>query len=58
MYSQEELLFSVSVAVYVATSLAIAAVRWGHKCQPYAQHADYYYPAWKALVFCMSSKLA
>ena len=57
MYSQEELLFSVSVAVYVATSLAIAAVRWGHKCQPYAQHADYYYPAWKALVFCMSSNI-
>ena len=55
MYSGEELLFCVSVAVYVAISLAIAAIRWGHKCQPYARHADYYYPAWKALVFCFTS---
>ena len=57
MYSQQELLFSVSMAVYVATSLAIAAIRWGHKCQPYSRHADYYYPARKALVFCMSSNI-
>ena len=57
MYSQQELFFSVAVAVYVATSLAIAAIRWGHKCQPYARHADYYYPAWKSLVFCMSSNI-
>lgn len=55
MYSGEELFFCVSVAVYVAISLAIAAIRWGHKCQPYARHADYYYPAWKALVFCFTS---
>lgn len=55
MYSGEELFFCVSVAVYVAISLAIAAIRWGHKCQPYARHADYYYPAWKTLVYCFSS---
>ena len=57
MYSGEELFFSVSVAVYVAVSLAIAAIRWGHKCQPYARHADYYYPAWKTLVFCFASDI-
>lgn len=57
MYSFQEMLFSVAVAVYVATSLAIAAVRWGHKCKPYDRHADYYYPAWKALVSCMLSNI-
>lgn len=29
MYSGEELFFCVSIAVYVAISLAIAAIRWG-----------------------------
>ena len=57
MFSGEELFFSVSVAVYVAISIAIAAIRWGHKCQPYACHADYYYPAWKTLVFCFGSDI-
>jgi len=57
MYSGEELFFCISVAVYVAISLAIAAIRWGHKCQPYARHADYYYPAWKTLVFCFASDI-
>ena len=57
MYSGEELFFSVSVAVYVAISLAIAAIRWGHKCQPYARHADYYYPAWKTLVTSHLTKI-
>ena len=57
MYSGEELFFCVSVAVYVAISLAIAAIRGGHKCQPYARHADYYYPAWKTLVCCFSSDI-
>lgn len=57
IYSGQELLFSVSVAVYVAISLAIAAIRWGHKCQPYARHADYYYPAWKTFVFCFASDI-
>ena len=57
MYSGEELFFCVSVAVYVAISLAIAAIRWGHKCQPYARHADYYYPAWKTFVFCFASDI-
>jgi AraC-like DNA-binding protein len=57
MYSSQEMLFSASVAVYIAVSLVVAAIRWGHKCQPYARHADYYYPAWKALVFCYMSNL-
>ena len=57
MYSFQELLFSAAVAIYVAVSLAIAAIRGGHKCQPFARHADYYYPAWKALVFCFGSDI-
>ncbi|MGX8690634.1 MAG: hypothetical protein ACSW76_08320 [Bacteroidaceae bacterium] len=57
MYSLQEMMFCVAVAVYIAVSLVVAAIRWGHKCQPYARHADYYYPAWKALVACYLSNL-
>ena len=49
-FTSQDLLLSTSLAVYMATSLIFAAVRWGHKCEPFARHADYYYPAWKALV--------
>ena len=52
MYSLQDLLFSASLAVYVATSVFIAMVRWGHRCEPYGRHMDYYYPAWKAVIFC------
>lgn len=38
-------LISVSLAVYVTASVYVAAVRWGHRCAPYAKHMDYYYPA-------------
>ncbi|MBO7437929.1 MAG: hypothetical protein J6T97_08975, partial [Bacteroidaceae bacterium] len=57
MYSFQEMLFSAAVAVYIAVSVAIGVIRWGHKCEPYARHADYYYPAWKAVVVCYLSDL-
>lgn len=57
LYSSHDLLFSVSLAVFVAVSVVIAAVRWGHKCEPFSRHLDYYYPAWKALVWCFLSAL-
>ncbi len=57
MYSLQEMLFCAALAVYIAVSMVVAAIRWGHKCQPYARHADYYYPAWKALVACYLSNL-
>lgn len=57
MYTLQELLFSASLAVYVATSIFFAAVRWGHKCEPYAKHMDYYYPTWKVLVTCYLSNI-
>jgi AraC-like DNA-binding protein len=57
MYSQQDLVFSMSLAVYVAASVIVAAVRCGHKCEPYARHADYYYPACKTLVSCYLSNL-
>ncbi len=57
MFSFQDMVFSMSVAVYVAVSIAVAAVRWGHRCEPYAKYSDYYYPAWKALVFCFLSNI-
>ena len=57
IYTAQDLLFSASVAVFVAVSLTIAAVRWGHKCEPYARHMDYYYPAWKVMVFSFLTSL-
>lgn len=50
-YTFRELCYSSSLAVFIAVSLAIAAVRWGHKCEPYARHMDYYFPAWKVVVY-------
>ena len=57
MYSLQDLLFSAALAVYVATSVFVAAVRWGHKCEPYARHMDYYYPAWKTVIWCFASNV-
>ena len=34
----------MSATVFVAVSLAIAAVRWFHKCRPYDRNPRYYYP--------------
>ena len=50
-YTFRELCYSSSLAVFIAVSLAIAAVRWGHKCEPYSRHMDYYFPAWKVVVY-------
>ena len=55
LYSDQDLFFSSSLAVYVAVGLIVAIVRWGHKCEPFAQHMDYYYPAWKVVVCCFLS---
>ena len=52
MYSFQELFFSFSLTAYLTTSVIVALVRWGHKCEPYARHADYYYPGWRSIVFC------
>ena len=34
----------VAAAIYITTSLVVAAVRWFHMCQPYDEHPEYYYP--------------
>ena len=57
MFTLQELLFSAALAVYMTASVFVAAVRWGHRCQPYARHMDYYFPAWKAVIGCYLSNL-
>lgn len=57
MYSLQDILFSASLAVYVATSVFVAMVRWGHRCEPYGRHMDYYYPAWRAVISCFLCNL-
>ena len=57
MYSFPELLLSVSVTTYVTVCLVVAVLRWGHKCEPYASHIDYYYPGWRAVVFSFLSNV-
>ena len=57
-YSFQELLLSVSQAVYVAVSVVVGVVRWGHKCAPYDQHLDYYYPGWRGLALSALSNLS
>lgn len=57
LYSSEDLFYCASLAVYVAVSLVVAIVRWGHKCEPYARHKDYFFPAWKEVVGCFLSTL-
>lgn len=56
-YSFQDLQFSATLAVFIAVSVVVAVIRWGHKCAPYAHHMDYYYPAWKAMVCCFFSSL-
>lgn len=56
-YSFQDLVFSASLAVFVAVSVVIAYVRWGHRCEPYAQDMDYYFPAWKGVIFCYLTDL-
>ena len=57
-YSFQELLFSVSLAVYVAVCVVVGVVRWGHKCAPYDKHLDYYYPGWRTLALSALSNLS
>jgi len=57
MYTLTNLLFSVSLVVYVTVNVMMAAVRWGHKCASYAAHMDYYFPAWRTLIYCALSNL-
>lgn len=56
-FTWQDILLSNSLAVYMATSIIFAAVRWGHKCEPFARRADYYYPAWRTLVLCYLSNI-
>ena len=57
-YSFQELLLSVSLAVYVAVCVVVGVVRWGHKCAPYDKHLEYYYPGWLALSLSALSNLS
>jgi AraC-like DNA-binding protein len=57
MYSQQDLFFSSALAVYIAVSVVVAVVRWGHRCEPYARNMDYYHPAWRTVVFCFLTNL-
>jgi len=57
-YSLQELLLSLSLAAYLTVCVVVAVVRWKHKCNPYARHEDYYFPAWRTLVFCALSNLS
>ncbi len=56
-FTLQETLFSAALAVYMTASVFVAAVRWGHRCQPYGKHMDYYHPAWKTVIFCYLSNL-
>ena len=57
MFTLQEHLFSLSLAIYLAVSVVVAVIRWAHKCEPYARYADYYYPGWKSIVFCYLANL-
>lgn len=57
MLALQDSLFSASLAVYLTASVFVAAVRWGHRCQPYGKHMDYYHPAWKTVIFCFLCNL-
>ena len=57
MFGPQEHYLSLSLAVYLAASIIVATVRWGHRCRPYARHMDYYHPAWRAEVAVFLSNL-
>lgn len=57
MYSQQDLFLSTALAVYITVSVVVAVIRWGHRCEPYARHMDYYHPAWRTVVFCFLTSL-
>lgn len=56
-YSFQELLLCLSLVVYLTTCAIVAVVRWGHKCVPFAEHVDYYFPGWRAVCFGALSNL-
>ena len=57
LYTSQDLFFSVSLGIYVAGCVICGLVRWGHRCGPYKKHQDYYFPAWRTVVFCLMSNL-
>lgn len=57
LYTQQDLLFSAALAIYIATSVIVAIIRWGHRCEPFARHMDYFHPAWRTIVFCFLTNL-
>lgn len=57
MYVLSDLIFSASLAIYVAVCVVTAVVRWGHRCDVYSDHMDYYFPAWRTVIFCFFSNL-
>lgn len=57
LYSLPELLLSVMLATYLAVCVVAGVVRWGHRCPPYVKHMDYYFPAWRTLIYCAFSHL-
>ena len=56
-YSFQELLLSLSLVVYLTTCAIVAIVRWQHKCVPFVEHVDYYFPGWRAVAFGALSNL-
>ena len=56
-YTFPQLLLSAMTAIYVAVSVVVAVVRWGHRCSAYAKHMDYYFPDWRAFIFCFLSNI-
>ena len=51
-------LCGMAAAMYVATSLVVAAVRWFHMCRPYDQKPRYYYPGRPFVIgTCLNSLL-
>ena len=56
-YTFPEMMLSAMTAVYVAVSVVVAVVRWGHRCTAYAKHMDYYFPDWKTFIYCFMSNI-
>lgn len=48
----------ISATVFVAVSLAMAAIRWFHLCRPYDRNPRYYYPGRPFVVSVMLGALA
>ena len=57
LYTLQDIIFSAALAVYIASSVFVSAVRFGHRCEPYAKHMDFYHPAWKTVVYCFLTNL-